>query len=64
MIPSHGLGGAVRITAIIATVFLALGNGLILVHPIPKPDKPAYPLPRLDLAKYSKEIEFIFAAGG
>jgi MFS family permease len=64
MIPTHGLGGAVRITAIIATVFLALGNGLILVHPIPKPDKPAYPLPHLDLAKYSKEIEFIFAAGG
>ncbi|KAF9475743.1 MFS general substrate transporter [Pholiota conissans] len=62
LIPSHGLGGSVRITAIIATVFLVLGNGLI--RPIPKPDKPAYPLPHLDLAKYSQELEFIFAAGG
>jgi len=64
LIPSHGLGVSVRITAVIATVLLVLGNGLILLRAIPKPDKPAYPLPRLDLAKYSKEMEYLFAAGG
>lgn len=62
MIPTRGFGPSIRITAIIVTVFLLIGNGLI--RPLPKPDKPAYPLPRLDLAKYSREMEFIFATGG
>ena len=62
MIPTRGFGPSVRITAIVVTVFLLLGNGLI--RPLPKPDEPAYPLPRLDLAKYSKETEYVFAVGG
>lgn len=62
LIPHFGLGGAVRITAFIVIGFLLIGNGLLRTPP--KEEKPAFPLPHLDLAKYSKEMGYIFAAGG
>ena len=58
------MGGAVRITAGIITVLLIIANGVFFKFKPPKEEKPAYPLPRLDLAKYTKEMEYIFAAGG
>jgi hypothetical protein len=64
MIPHVGLGGAVRATAIIATLFLVAGNAIFVWRPLPKQEKPLYPVPRLDLAKYSQEKEYIYAAGG
>jgi len=60
-----GMGGAVRITAGVITVLLIIANGVFFKFKPPKEEeKPAYPLPRLDLAKYTKEMEYIFAAGG
>lgn len=64
MIPHVGVGGAIRATAIIATLFLAVGNAIFVWRPLPKQEKPLYPVPRLDLAKYSQEKEYIYAAGG
>lgn len=64
MIPHVGVGSAVRATAIIATLFLAAGNAIFVWRPLPKQEKPLYPVPRLDLAKYSQEKEYIYAAGG
>jgi len=64
LIPKRGMGGAVRITACIILVFLLIANGFLVLRTPPKPEKPAYPVPRLDIAKYSKEMEYIFVAGG
>jgi hypothetical protein len=64
LIPKQGMGGAVRVTAYIILGFLVIGNGLLATSIPPKEEKPACPLPRLDIAKYSKEMEYIFAAGG
>ena len=58
------MGGAVRVTAYIILGFLVIANGLLGTSIPPKEDKPVYPLPRLDIAKYSKEMEYIFVAGG
>lgn len=62
LIPQRGMGGAVRVTACIIFGFLLVGNGLLRTPP--KPEKPFYPVPRLDLAKYSKELGYLCAAGG
>jgi len=61
-IPTRGFGTAVRITAVLCFVFLAIGCGL-LYNPLKEP-KPAFPKPRLDVAKYSKEMEFLCLIGG
>ncbi|KAH9475863.1 Aspyridones efflux protein apdF [Psilocybe cubensis] len=61
LIPHFALGGAVRITAFVVLGLLIVGNGLLRTPP--KEEKPIFPLPHLDLAKYSKEMEYIFAAG-
>lgn len=58
------MGGAVRVTAYVILGFLVIANGLLGTSIPPKEEKPAYPLPRLDIAKYSQEMEYIFAAGG
>jgi len=63
-IPKQGMGGAVRVTAYIILGFLVIANGLLGTSIPPKEDEPVYPLPRLDIAKYSKEMEYIFVAGG
>jgi len=62
LISLRGFNGAVRITACVVFGFLLVGNGLLRTPP--KADKPFYPVPHLDLAKYSKEMGYIFAAGG
>jgi len=62
LIPQRGMNGAVRITACIVFGFMLVGNGLLRTPP--KEAKPFYPVPHLDLAKYSKEMGYIFAAGG
>ncbi|KAJ3505755.1 hypothetical protein NLJ89_g7252 [Agrocybe chaxingu] len=62
MIPERGLGGAVRVTGYIILGCLVIANCLLVTPP--KEEKPLYPLPRLDLAKYSKEKEYLFSAGG
>jgi MFS family permease len=64
LIPKQGMGGAVRVTAYVILGFLIIANGLLGTCIPPKEEKPVYPLPRLDIAKYSKEMEYIFAAGG
>jgi len=64
LLPSRGFRGAVLITACVVLGFLAVGNGLSTYSAPPKQEKPAYPLPRIDLAKYSKEMGYLFAAGG
>ncbi|KIM43713.1 hypothetical protein M413DRAFT_26030 [Hebeloma cylindrosporum] len=64
LIPTRGIGGAVRITAFIILPLLVIANGLLGFSIPLKEEKPAYPLPRLDIAKYSKEMEYLFAAGG
>jgi len=64
LIPKQGLGGAVRVTAYVILGFLVIANGLLITCIPPKEEKPMYPLPRLDIAKYSKEMEYLFAAGG
>jgi len=58
------MGGAVRVTACIVLVFLLIANCFLFLKTPPKPEKPVYPVPRLDIAKYSKEMEYIFVAGG
>ncbi|KAF8954570.1 major facilitator superfamily domain-containing protein [Flammula alnicola] len=64
LISQHGMSSAVRVTAAIITGFLVIANVLLIVKSPPKPEKSVYPVPRLDLAKYSKEMEYLFAAGG
>ncbi|KAF8154569.1 major facilitator superfamily domain-containing protein [Crassisporium funariophilum] len=61
-IPGRGMGGAVRITAYIILGCLVIANCLMVTPP--KEEEPLYPLPHLDLAKYSKELGYIFAAAG
>ncbi|KDR79186.1 hypothetical protein GALMADRAFT_243084 [Galerina marginata CBS 339.88] len=62
LIKKSGLGGGVRIVACVILGFLLIGNGLLRTPP--KEEKSFYPQPRLDLAKYSKEMGYVFAAGG
>jgi len=64
LIPNRGMSGAIRVTACIALVFLLIANCFLFLKTPPKPEKPVYPVPRLDIAKYSKEMEYIFATGG
>jgi len=64
LLSSQGFHGAVLITACIVLGFLVVGNGLSTYSAPSKQEKSAYPLPRLDLAKYSKDMGYIFAAGG
>jgi len=62
LISLRGFNSGVRITACIVFGFLLIGNGLLRTPP--KQKKPLFPVPHLDLAKYSKEMGYIFAAGG
>jgi len=62
LIPQRGLGGAIRVTAYIILGSLLIANCLLT---IPKKDyRDKFPLPRLDLVKYSSEKGYIFAAVG
>jgi len=64
IMPKRGMASAVRVTAGIIIVFLIIANGIFFKFPPPKEEeKPNFPLPRLDLAKYTKEMHYIFAAG-
>jgi len=59
---SRGFGNSIRITAFLMTPLLVIGY-LLMMNP-PVESKPALPVPRLDIAKYSKEMEYLAAAGG
>jgi len=62
LIPRHGLGGAIRVTAYIIFGCLLIANYLLTVPSKKSWDK--FPLPRLDLAKYSSEMGYLFAGIG
>lgn len=62
MIQSRGFGSSVRITGFVIVPLLAIGN-VLMMKPLVEP-RPALPLPHLDIAKYSKELEYLAAAGG
>jgi len=64
VIPKSGFSTAVRIVAGIVFGLLIIGNGLVTYGAPPKQQKPMYPVPRLDLAKYSTDMGYLFAAGG
>jgi len=59
---SRGFGSSVRITAFLIVPLIVVGNFLMLKPPTEP--KPAFPVPRFDLAKYYKEMEYVAAAGG
>jgi len=59
---SRGFGTSIRITAFLIAPLLILG--FFLMRNPPVEPEPALPVPRLDIAKYSKEWEYIAAAGG
>jgi len=58
---SRGFGPSVRITAFLIAPLLFIG--FLLMRNPPVEPKPNFPVPRLDIAKYSKEMEFIVTAG-
>jgi MFS family permease len=59
---SRGFGASIRITAFLIAPLLIIGCFLMMNPPVEP--KPELPVPRLDLAKYSREWEYIAAAGG
>ena len=59
---SRGFGSSVRITAFLIAPLLVIGY-LLMMNP-PVEQKSALPVPNLDLAKYSKEYQYLAAAGG
>ncbi|KAF8816465.1 MFS general substrate transporter [Phlegmacium glaucopus] len=62
LIPHRGLGGAIRVTAYVIFGSFLIANCILT---IPKEDdQDKFPLPRLDLVKYSSEQGYIFAAVG
>jgi len=61
-IVSRGFGSSVRITAFLIVPLLVIGNLLMMKPPVEL--KSALPVPRFDIAKYSKEMEYVAAAGG
>jgi MCP family monocarboxylic acid transporter-like MFS transporter 10 len=63
LIPKMGFGNAVRVTGVLAFIFLAAANAQIFWFPLPPEEEPRYPVPHLDIAKYSKETEYICMAG-
>jgi len=60
LIDLRGFGGAVRINALIIFACLLIGNGLLRTPP--KEKKPFFPVPFLDLTKYSGELNYVGAA--
>lgn len=59
---SRGFGSSVRITAFLIVPLLAIGY-LLMMNP-PVEAKTALPMPHLDIARYSKELEYLAAAAG
>lgn len=59
---SRGFGGSVRITGFLIAPLLIVGF-LLMMNP-PVEAKAALPVPHLDIARYSKELEYLAAAGG
>jgi len=59
---SHGFGSSVRITAFLIAPLLVIGN-LFMMNP-PVEQKSALPVPKLDIARYSKEYKYLAAAAG
>ncbi|KAF8901217.1 major facilitator superfamily domain-containing protein [Gymnopilus junonius] len=60
LISLRGFGSAVRVTACIIIACLFIGNGLLRTPP--KEGKPLFPVPFLDLTKYSGELNYVGAA--
>jgi MFS family permease len=60
--PHRGLGGAIRVTAYIITAVLFIANCLLIIPS--RTDRNKFPLPRLELVKYSTEICYVFAGIG
>jgi MFS family permease len=59
---SRGLGSSVRITAYLIAPLLVIGYVLMMKPPVEQ--KPVLPVPKLDIAKYSREMQYLAAAGG
>lgn len=59
---SRTFGSSIRFTAYLITPLLVIGF-LLMMNPPVEP-KPALPVPRLDIARYSKDMEYLAAAGG
>jgi hypothetical protein len=59
---SRGFGSSVRITAFLIAPLLVIGN-LLMMNP-PVEQKSALPVPKLDIARYSKEYKYLAAAAG
>jgi len=62
LIPQRGLGGATRVTAYIVIGSLLIANCLLTIPD--KSDREKYPLPRIDILKYSSETGYVYAAIG
>jgi len=61
-IPSRGFGSSVRITGFLIAPLLIIGYVLMMKPPVEQ--KSPLPVPKLDIAKYSKEMEYLAVAGG
>jgi MFS family permease len=59
---SRGFGNSIRITAFLIAPLLVIGCVLTMKPPVEA--KTALPVPHLDVARYSKELEYLAAAGG
>ncbi|PPQ74102.1 hypothetical protein CVT26_006481 [Gymnopilus dilepis] len=59
LIHTRGFAPAVRVTACIAFALLLIGNGLLRTPP--REEKPLFPVPFLDLTKYSGELGYVGA---
>jgi len=60
-VPRYGLEGAIRITGFSIMTCLVTANCVITTPPME--EKSLYPHPRLDIAKYSKEMGYIYTTG-
>jgi hypothetical protein len=61
-IASRGFGSSVRITAFLIAPLLVIGYVLMMKPPVEQ--KPELPVPNLDIAKYSREYQYLAVAGG
>jgi len=60
--PHRGLGGAIRVTAHLIFALLLVANCLMIIPS--RTDRDKFPLPRLELVKYSTEMCYVFAGIG
>jgi hypothetical protein len=50
--------------AVVILIFLLIGNCLMIYMPKEPEPKSTLPRPRLDISKYSREVEYVAIAAG